>query len=141
MKKESLLGKWDIKRTICTPQKKVTAEMKGSGLFEFLNKEELLYREKLLHRAKGFYTVSAKKSYRYRFLKECVQMYFHEEEKGRLFMTFPIIEGKTEGSAWCGPDHYHMCWQWNSPSSFNIHYQVRGKKKDYVIESRFEKCP
>ena len=140
MKKEDLIGKWEIERTVHTFQKKGLAKMEGIGIFEYLDRKELIYREKLMNHTQDSSACVARKAYRYRFLNESIYIYFHKEEKERLFMALQGAKGNLEGSAWCGLDHYHLSWQWISNRSFQMQYQVKGAKKAYSIKSRFKKC-
>lgn len=134
------MGNWLIKRKVCTSQNRLLAQMEGVGVFTYFDMKELLYKEQLINHTKNSKTFFARKAYRYRFLNESVYIYFHEEENGRLFLTLQDVKGNMEGSAWCGLDYYQALWQWSSNHSFQIKYQIKGTKKDYFIESRFEKC-
>ena len=87
MKKEDLIGKWEIQRTVHTFQKKELAKMEGIGIFEYLDRKELIYREKLMNHTQDSSACVARKAYRYRFLNESIYIYFHKEEKERLFMA------------------------------------------------------
>ena len=84
MKKENFIGKWEIQRTVRTFQKKELAKMKGIGIFEYLDKKELIYSEKLMNHTQDSSACVARKAYRYRFLNESIYIYFHKEEKERL---------------------------------------------------------
>lgn len=139
MKADDLKGKWKIKRVVCHPEGAQKSSMRGSGHFHLLNASELLYQEHLWHETENHDLLFASKAYRYIFKEEELEIYFHQEENNRLFLTLPM-KRKMTGTALCREDHYHLLWEWVNRDKFLTRYTVKGTNKDYIIESEFRRC-
>ncbi|MCB1115845.1 MAG: hypothetical protein KDK71_05175 [Chlamydiia bacterium] len=133
MKAEDLVGEWKISRTVRSPDGKAQGSMQGVGHFRPLEKNQLLYEEELWHQTEQKAHYRARKWYRYEFLTDRVLIYFHNEEKGRLFLTIPLREMR--GEAMCNQDQYILTWEWRSKSCYLTRYLIRGPKKNTLIES------
>ena len=139
MKKEDLIGKWKIQREISAPDGTSKGRMWGSGFFDIYEGNQLLYQEQMCHETQHEELLFATKFYRYHFEPEQVSIYFYQEEDGRLFMTFPIIDGELKGYAECKSDSYSLQWNWINPDSFLTCYSISGPKKNSIIESEFKR--
>ena len=138
MKADDLIEKWKIEREVCDPLGGVKQSMCGFGYFHPLKKHELLYQEQLWHETENQDLFFATKSYRYVFKKKEIQIYFHQEEDNRLFITLPIGK-EMSGTSTCKEDRYRLQWDWINSDIFLMRYIVKGTKKDYIIESEFKK--
>jgi len=138
MKADDLIGKWKIEREVYEPQREIKQRMCGFGYFHPLKKQELLYQEQLWHETENHDFFFATKSYRYVFKKKEIQIYFHHEEDNRLFIALSIGK-KMSGTSFCKNDRYCLQWDWINSTIFLMRYEVKGTKKDYIIESEFKR--
>lgn len=138
MKSKDLIGKWKIHREAYGSQGKVKGRMYGMGYFQAIQTHEYLYQEQLWHETDNQDFLFAKKFYRYLFIEKEVHIYFHQEENNRLFMILPLGDAMV-GVSTCGEDHYTLHWDWVNTETFLTRYIVKGKKKNYIIESEFKR--
>ena len=136
MKSGDLVGKWKIEREVCDPLGHLKSRMHGMGNFLLLEPDELIYQEQLWHETDGDKLLFATKFYRYFFKEDSIEVYFHQEESNRLFMTLPIGR-EMIGTSKCKEDRYRLKWDWVDDDQFLTLYTIKGPQKDYTIESRF----
>ena len=140
MKPEDLIGKWKIERKIFDARVRAKGKMRGMGVFHAQNPGELIYHEQLWHETPAETFHLARKSYRFLFTEEALDIYFHREENERLFLTLSPLRSRMKAAALCGSDRYQLTWKWEAPDQFHQRFRVKGEKKNYLIESRFNKC-
>ena len=138
MKPEDLIGKWKIQRETYGCQGMVKGRMHGVGYFQAIQTHEYLYQEQLWHETDNQHLLFATKFYRYVFTDKEVRIYFHQEEDNRLFMILPLGDSMV-GTSTCKEDHYTLHWDWVNTKTFLTRYIVKGKSKDYIIESEFKR--
>ena len=140
VKKEDLIGRWEISREVHTLDGAFKSKMWGEGIFTLFEEGHLLYREKLFHEMKDGELLTAKKSYRYSFEEGQILIYFHEEESNRQFLKLIPSEGNLKGEASCKADRYALEWKWLSPDAFMTTYEIQGPKKAMKIKSKYDLC-
>lgn len=140
MNPQDLIGKWKIERKIFDARVRGKGQMHGVGVFKPLGSDELMYYEQLWHETPAQSLHLARKSYRYRFGQNALEIYFHREENEALFLTLSPLKSRMKASMQCGSDRYQLTWKWKSADRFFQRFRVKGEKKNYLIESRFRKC-
>lgn len=151
MKYEELVGQWKIRRDVFDFSGIIKGKMRGIGLFEPYEGNQLLYQEQLWHETPQGSLLFATKFYRYHFVTDQIFIYFYREENNRLFMTLANTSQSLIGAAHCKLDRYTLKWDWINSNHFLTRYEVKsfpsneenlnpsslGAKKNYIIESEY----
>lgn len=130
---DSLEGHWQWRRTI---SEQGTAQGKAS--FTRLSPTQLAYREDGLLSTQST-DFKMFRTYTYQLEEENISVFFAGHTNSlfhRLQFTSPIT---ASASHLCLCDHYEATYTFLNPTTFRLTYQVKGPKKDYTIDTTFEK--
>jgi hypothetical protein len=132
----SLEGTWKLSRII--PNQ---GSVEGVAHF----KKDPSYPDILFYREEGVFTFSdgnqyaISQEYEYRYSKEKISVYF-VRDRDRLLHYLEFTEpNKASGMHLCGCDIYFATYEFKLPSEFELMYDVQGPKKNYRIQTVFEK--
>lgn len=142
---QQLRGRWKLSRTITD---RLTATvMIGEGSASFLSAGKdaaiLHYREDLKVSFPDGLTTDAYREYLYKLEAGKIHVYFHGgPDTGKFFyeLKFAIDTPKTAaGSHLCISDLYNASYVLHSDNYFEIYYEVKGPKKNYLSQSHYER--
>ncbi|HSX13327.1 MAG TPA: DUF6314 family protein [Chlamydiales bacterium] len=137
-------GSWQFKR--------ITPHGKMIGVARFTNKtpNELHYREEGLFIRETIPKVSSEddneqythkifQEYIYRLENDKIVIYFNEKPP-RLFHRLEFTDdSQAFGFHLCKSDQYEAFFHFESPEKFTVTYLVKGPKKNYTINTTFQK--
>jgi hypothetical protein len=133
----SLIGIWDIKRTLGN-----YGTAKGIATFTLKNSNSILYREDLNLKFFKFSAVKAYKEYIYNYNEDNNKIIKHFTDN-KVFYELNFIADKFykayAGSYICGKDTYKATYNFLKNDKFVLSYEVKGLNKDYIIETEFTK--
>lgn len=124
-------GTWVFNRSISgsgTSAGKATYIKEGS--------DTLLYREDGLFTNLDGVSFQNFRMYCYRLENGLISVYFTD---GKPFHTLQFDGDKATGHHLCACDHYDAEYLFEAPDRFRLSYKVKGPKKDYTIETLFQK--
>jgi hypothetical protein len=139
---QSLAGKWSIQRTINSSHSDLLGTFTGEALYKKSSDLLLHYREEgLLERAQCE-SSCAFREYYFFYNKE-IEVYF-DAKLTRLFHKIELkLEEryplKAEAKHYCGEDVYNMAYTFVSEREYRTIVSVKGPRKDYVINSTYNK--
>lgn len=144
----NFVGEWKLSRIINLESKLNCYKAYGSAHFRRSNEEDnlLLYAEELIinynqddnpDRNLNKTQIKAVQSYKYAFdnSKNVINKLFKD---GRHFYELDVREGTAHAKHMCINDSYVADYVFNK-NKFSLTYSVSGPKKDYIIQTIFEK--
>lgn len=130
-----LTGQWQFNRHF-------SYEGSAKGVATFSTRENsLFYRETgilHLHQSFNFY-----REYIFSKNKNSIDVWFvNDNEKGQFFYKLEKCSHdgdilKMQGSHRCVNDNYLATYKIFGPDRFDVHYQIKGPKKDYCIYTKY----
>ncbi len=132
----SLEGFWKLSRHI-------TDQGTVEGIACFRKKANhpnvLLYREEGVFTSLNGQRFDISQEFEYRLTEERIDVFFSREHDRLLHSLEFIGPNQASGRHLCGYDNYCAAYQFHFPGSFELHYVVKGPKKDYQIQTLFSK--
>lgn len=131
---KNLTGTWNVSREI-----ENFGSAAGTATFVYKGENSIHYREDI--KVEPFTTDSyeAFREYFYKYDKDDdkITMYFKDLQ---LFSELEISgEKKLSGEHLCGLDNYNVLFNFLSQDKFTTSYHVKGPKKDYKIETTYDR--
>lgn len=128
----TLQGVWSLSRTVHGHGK-----MHGTATFIKKSPCTLFYTETGLLKLHDGPAFESYRNYIYELKNEKITAFF---EDGRFFHELEFDTGvDARGHHECGLDLYRASYRFNGPRSFELQWAVTGPKKDYIIQTNFEK--
>ena len=134
---QDFLGEWEITKSI----QDNTGQSSGnfSGMARFTNHDDgtALYHEiGTLELIKG---QSMKAERRYRWLQETNGQITVQFQDGRPFHSIDVNETNPIGHHSCDPDTYEVLYNFSDWPNWRSTWRVTGPRKDYIMQSRFQR--
>jgi len=135
----SLQGKWALKRSTHG-----FGEMQGIAVFSpFIDQNPaLLYREEGVFLTPQEDRFDFYREYIYFFVDGKIDVYFASEKKKQdLFVSLnpASTHCSATGSHLCKEDLYLATYRFLDDNTFTLHYDIKGPKKDLIIETVFKR--
>lgn len=128
----SLEGVWGFTRVIHG-----SGRMKGTATFVKKADSTLLYYETGLLKLNDGASFESYRNYIYEWNDQKITVLF---EDGRFFHELDFeTDMDAKGHHECGLDLYRASYRFDGPHSFELQWAVTGPKKDYIIQTNFEK--
>lgn len=135
----ALVGEWRLKRSILP-----SGRFEGTARFDRVDASTLRYREEGVLSLPDTADILGTREYIYRLEGDSLCAYFPEDPP-RLFHCFALTSDPSHAAVvgdathQCNTDLYSSHYVFRPDGTFRITHQVKGDRKDYVLETEYER--